>query len=213
MSSKTEFEKFSREMAHIPIYLSDLSLDQILEQPLFIQMKKYAQLQFTDVYKFIYQGSCGWAHLSKLGDNTHIKHYLAEELVAATETKDFDELLETLDLKSGLGRVNLRSWKEQFGDDIELLWKLMLRAQKNSPTTMDLFIERWGEFSEWIHQKVITYPVEAEKLVIEWLELVNTIASEITEPIELPMVSHSLMYKRYYSPSYRIIMEEDLFPV
>lgn len=212
MSSKTEFEKLSREMAHIPIYLRDLSLVQILEQPLFVQMKKYAQLQFTDVYKFIYQGSCGWAHLSKLGDNAHIKHYLAEELSTATETKDFDELLETLDFKSGLGRVNLRAWKEQFGDDIQLLWKLMLRAQNNSPTTMDLFIERWEEFSKWINQKVITYPIEAEKLVTEWLKLVHIIALEIKEPIELPMVSHSPMYKMYYTPSYRIIMEEDLFP-
>ena len=77
---------------------------------------------------------------------------------------------------------------------------------------MDLFIERWEEFSKWINQKVITYPIEAEKLVTEWLKLVHIIALEIKEPIELPMVSHSPMYKMYYTPSYRIIMEEDLFP-
>ena len=147
-----------------------------------------------------------------MGDETHIKDYLVKELSGAGKPTNFDELLEILDFETGLSRVNLRSWKEQFGEDVDLLWKLMLRAQNNTPTTTELFITRWNQFTRWIEKKVIFYPSGAEELVSNWIKLVRQIATEVKNPIELPMVSHSPMYKMFYSPSYRIVNENDLFP-
>jgi len=206
------FKELAKEMAHIPIYLKELSLDEVLKQPLFIQMKKYPKLQFSDVYKFIYQGSCGWAHLSKLGDETQIKEYLKQELSEALSPKEHDEIFEILDYETGLGRVNLRSWKEYFGEEIDLLWELMKKAQHNTPTTTDLFIKRWGEFTEWIDKGVIRYPPEAEELVVNWISLIREIAVDVKIPVDLPLISHSVTYKNNYSPSYRLIIEEELFP-
>ena len=208
-----EFEKLSKEMAHIPIYLKEMTKEEKLEQPLFLHMSKYSQLQFSDVYKFLYQGSCGWAHLSKLGDDSHIREYLTKELSEVTEITQYDEIFEILDYETGLGRVNLRVWKQYFGEDTDLLWKLMIIAQQNTPTNTNLFIKRWKSLAEWIDQKTITYPSGADELVARWFSLIETIASEVTDPSKLPMLSHSKMYKMYYNPSYRIIREDDLFPV
>lgn len=211
MSLISEFKRLSKEMAYIPIYLTEITKEKILEQPLFFHLSKYPLLKCSDVYKFIYQGSCGWSHLSKLGDELHVKNYLVKELSEALEPVEIDEIFELLDNKTRLGRVNLRSWKAQVGEDIELLWNLMLKTQQNTPDTTELFIQRWEEFSGWIEQGIITYPSGAKVSMTKWLALIADIAQEVTYPTELPMVSHSPMYRKIYHPTYRIVREEDIF--
>ena len=80
MSKLLEFKQSSQEMAHIPLYLKEISEESFLENPLFFHMNKYPLVQFSDVYKFIYQGTCGWSHLTNIGNEEHIKSYLKDEL-------------------------------------------------------------------------------------------------------------------------------------
>ncbi len=211
MSLLDEFRQLSEEMAYIPLYLKEVTQEAILEQPLFFHLSKYPLLQCIDVYKFLYQGSCGWAHLSSLGDEKQIKDYLVKELTEAEKQLEIDEIFELLDNKTRLGRVNLRSWKEHVGMDSELLLNLMMKAQQNTPGTPELFIERWEEFKEWLQQGLITYPAGAKKSMNRWLDLIFEIAHETVLSSDLPLVSHSPMFKKSYNPTYRIIREEDIF--
>ncbi|MHA1198836.1 MAG: hypothetical protein ACTSQF_05715, partial [Candidatus Heimdallarchaeaceae archaeon] len=134
-----------------------------------------------------------------------------KELSEAVKPVEMDEIFEILDNKTRLGRVNLRSWKAQGGEDVELLWKLMLRATQHTPKTTDLFLTRWEEFAGWIEQRVITYPSSAERSMKRWLELISEIAHSTKVSSELPLVSHSSMYRNFYQPTYRIIYEKDLY--
>ena len=113
-------------------------------------------------------------------------------------------------MKTRLGRVNLRVWKELFGIDYNLLWELMQKAQKDTPRTTDLFIQRWEQFRGWINSEEIKYPSGAQKSIYKWLDLINEIASKTRNVSDLPMVSHSPMYKKFYNPSYRIVREIDI---
>ncbi|MCE7742219.1 MAG: hypothetical protein GOP50_07140 [Candidatus Heimdallarchaeota archaeon] len=211
MIQLSEFKQLSKEMAHIPIYLKEITKKSLLEHPLFFHLSKYPLLQCRDVYKFIYQGSCGWAHLTKLGDEKHVKNYLVKELSEAVDPVEIDEIFELLDKETRIGRVNLRSWKAQVGEDLDLLWELMIKAKQNTPETTELFIQRWGEFSDWIEQGIIMYPLGAEKSMKKWLVLISEIAQKVELAVELPLVSHSPMYRKSYNPTYRLVREEDIF--
>ena len=68
MSDKAEFESYITEISHIPVYLQNVSEDEILQNPLFFHINKYPMLQCVDIYKFIMQGSCGWSHMSSFGN-------------------------------------------------------------------------------------------------------------------------------------------------
>ena len=52
MDDLKKFEDFIREMSHIPIYLRNVSEEEILQNPLFFHISKYPALQCIDVYKF-----------------------------------------------------------------------------------------------------------------------------------------------------------------
>ncbi len=210
MSLIDDFERQSKELSHIHLCLNEIKEKTILEQPLFFHLKKYPWIQFSDVYKLIYQGSCGWAHLSKLGDETHVKEYLEKELSEAVSPKANDYIYEILDTETGLCRVNLRSWKDLKGEDVELLWKLMKRAKKKTPSTTMLFIKRWREFTKLIDDQVILYSLELEESVRRWLTLIGKIAEEIEQAVNLPLISHSPIYRKMYNPSYRIVCRKDI---
>ena len=75
MEEATEFKNFIKEMSHIPVYLRNVSEDEIMQNPLFFHITKYPSLQCIDIYKFIMQGSCGWFHMSSFGDEKHLKDY------------------------------------------------------------------------------------------------------------------------------------------
>lgn len=211
MNNLKEFEDFTREMSHIPIYLRNVSEEEILQNPLFFHISKYPALQCIDVYKFIMQGSCGWTHMTSFGNEKHLKDYLVKELENAEEMHSFDTLFELLNEETRLGRVNLRAWKKHFGNEADLLWDLMQKAEETTPKTTKIFREKWKQLTEWVREGKITFPEGVLESVERWLNIVMEISEKYELASEIPLVSHSPMFRNYYKPSYRLAKEIDLF--
>ncbi len=211
MDNLKEFEDFIREMSHLPIYLRNVSEEEILQNPLFFHISKYPALQCIDVYKFIMQGSCGWSHMSSFGDEKHLKDYLIKEFEEAEEMQSIDAVFELLNEETRLGRVNLRAWKKHIGNEVDLLWDLMKKADETTPKTTKIFREKWKQLLDWVKERKITFPEGAFETVDRWLSIVMEIADKYELASEIPLVSHSPKFRKNYKPSYRLVKEIDLF--
>ena len=211
MKEETEFKRLVREMSHIPLYLKDVSEDEILQNPLFFHITKYPLLQCIDIYKFIMQGSCGWSHMASFGNEEHLKDYLIKEFKEAGELSEFDSVFELLNEETRIGRVNLRAWKRHVGNEIDLLWDLMKKAEETTPKTSKIFREKWKQFTSWVGEGKIIFPEEVKKMVEHWLEVVAKLAEKYESASDIPLVSHSPMFRKMYKPSYRLVKEIDLF--
>ncbi len=211
MANQDEFKDLAKIVSKVPISLSEVDFDLLDRNPLLSHVYHYPKVQLIDLYKFILQGTCGWMHLSQIGDKKSIEGFLKKELKEAEETLATDELFELLDIQTRLGRINLRSWKKHMGEDHEFLWELMNKTKLNAKKSLSLFIERWKGLIQWFDEKILSYTKSFDKNVKKWLKLVLDIAEESKDSSELPLVSHSQVFRREYKPCYRIMKDIDIF--
>jgi hypothetical protein len=211
MADQDEFKELSKIIAKVPISLSKVDFDLLDRNPILSHIFHYPKVQLVDLYKFILQGTCGWMHLSQIGDQKQIEDFLKKELKEAEETRETDELFELLDIQTRLGRINLRSWKKHMGDNHEFLWELMNKTKLNTKESLTLFIERWQGLTTWFNEKILTYKKSSESTVKKWMKLVLNIAEKSKDSSELPLVSHSDIYRKEYRPCYRIMKDIDIF--
>jgi len=204
-----KFKNFSQDVAQIVIQLNVTNQTLIQKEPLLKHIEKYPKLTMLDIYKFILQGTCGWRHSLKLGNEKQLKGYLYQELIDASELTDTDEIFELLDINTGIGRVNLRSWKKQKGEEIDFLWQKMIRLELDPEYSLDLFEQRWLKLIEWINEGVISYPLKYDSLIRSWISMVEFMTKETRTPENLPLVSHSRLFRDAYKPSYRLMKEVD----
>ena len=207
MEEKSDFENIIKEISHIPVYLRNVTEDEILQNPLFFHITKYPLLQCIDIYKFIMQGSCGWSHMSSFGTEKHLKDYLIKEFEESGELLKIDAVFELLNEETRLGRVNLRAWKKHIGNEVNLLWDLMKKAEETTPKTTEIFKKRWKQLITWIEEGKIIFPEGAKKSVKKWMEIVMDLAKKYELASEIPLVSHSPMFRKTYKPSYRLVKE------
>jgi hypothetical protein len=211
MANQNKFKVLAEKAAKVSISLDKIDFDLLDRNPLLSHVYHYPKVQLIDLYKFILQGTCGWLHLSQIGNRKKIKDFLKKELEEAEGTYESDELFELLDIQTRLGRINLRSWKKHMGEDHELLWELMNNTELDTRESLPLFIERWKSLIEWFNNKILSYGKTAETTVKKWLDFVLNLAEESEEPKELPLVSHSEIYRKEYKPCYRIMKDIDIF--
>jgi hypothetical protein len=211
MANLDEFKELAKKTAKIDVSLNKLDFDLLDRNPLLSHIFHYPKVQLVDLYKFILQGTCGWQHLSQIGDSNKIENFLKKELKEAEETRASDELFEILDIKTRLGRINLRTWKKHMGEDHELLWELMNKSELDSKKSLSLFIERWRELVQWFDEEILSYPKNAKITAKKWFDLILKIAKESKDSTELPLVSHSRIFRRAYKPCYRIMKDIDIF--
>ncbi|MHA1953500.1 MAG: hypothetical protein ACW96U_06110 [Candidatus Heimdallarchaeaceae archaeon] len=211
MANQDEFKELAKKAAKVPISLSKVDFDLLDRNPLLSHVFHYPKVQLVDLYKFVLQGTCGWLHLSQLGNKKSLEEFLKKELKEAEETHESDELFELLDIQTRLGRINLRSWKKYMGEDHDFLWELMNNTKLNSKKSLTLFIERWKGLMEWFNEKILSYSKSSETTVTKWLKLVLNMAEESEDSTELPLVSHSDIFRREYKPCYRIMKDIDIF--
>ena len=211
MAYQDGFKELAKKAAKVPISLNKIDFDLLDRNPLLSHIHHYPKIQLVDLYKFILQGTCGWKHLSQIGDKKKIEDFLKKELKEAEETHESDELFELLDIQTRLGRINLRSWKKHMGEQHEFLWELMNKTDINSKESLSLFKERWNRLISWFEKKILTYTKSSEKIVKKWLDTVLSIAEGSNDSSELPLVSHSEIYRKEYNPCYRIMKDIDIF--
>ncbi len=211
MANLDEFKELAKQTSKVAVSLNKLDFDLLDRNPLLSHVFHYPKVQLVDLYKFILQGTCGWQHLSEIGDKNKIEEFLKKELKEAEETRASDELFELLDIKTRLGRINLRTWKKHMGEDHEFLWELMNKSTLDSKKALSLFVERWEEFVQWFDEGILSYPKTSKTTVNKWFNSISKIVEETKDSTELPLVSHSLIYKRAYKPCYRIMKDIDIF--
>lgn len=211
MADQDEFKELAQKVAKVPISLTKVDFDLLDRNPLLSHVFHYPNVQLVDLYKFILQGTCGWMHLSQIGNTKNIEDFLKKELEEAEKTNESDELFELLDIQTRLGRINLRSWKKYMGENHDFLWELMNTTKLNTKKSLTLFIERWKGLMDWFNEKILSYSKSSESTVNKWLKLVLNMAEESKDSTELPLVSHSDIFRREYKPSYRIMKDIDIF--
>lgn len=201
MRFNDQFKLYSDQMKKSPVICDTNDTST----PLLAHIQKYPALMWADIYKFVLQGTCGWAHLFQIKDLSSVKEYLIKEYESAQRPLVFDSLFELLDSQTKFGRINIRAYKD-LNLSVESLWKLMLESKKSIPESTELFIIRWKALINY-YQKEKLYTTKVNKDALEkWLALVLNISKQVPTSSEMPLLSHSAQYREKYHPSYRIVI-------
>ena len=207
------FQGLNQKISRIHVILSDEIDEQLKENPLIVHIQNHPKLRWRDIYKFLMQGSCGWVHLKHLGSENRIREYLSQEFASSEDPLDDEDLYELLDSQTKFVRLNLRVWKKIIGDDPAVIWSLMQKASKETPTNTELFLQRWVDLIELYEKGFIKIKYGKKRnygRLFHWLSFVLELISEANNISEIPLVRHSTVFRRNYKPNYRIVKEEDV---
>ncbi|MHA1450642.1 MAG: hypothetical protein ACTSP4_14625 [Candidatus Hodarchaeales archaeon] len=177
------------------------------ENPLLQHIVSKRFLCWSDLYKFILQGTCGWTHLQTMTDLSEIKKWLIKELKEAGTPRREEKLFEILNHTTGIGRVNLRYWKRDFSTDHEPIWTMMRKIP--AMPNLELFRQKWEELNRFFDDGIL----HADKNILEiknWLSFIHSLSYRLDTPGELPGIRHSELYSKKFFPSYRLIIQKDL---
>jgi len=154
---------------------------------------EHPSMDGADVYKMLFQGTMGPAHLMK---NTDIAFSeLKKEFKRAKTCGRKDEkLLEAVSIGGAVVRVNLRPYNRR-GGEIEQLFKIMeVSARKFIPNKKKL-IRLWADFKSLVQKGLLEFDYR------EVLELDTRIKQK-----ENIVISHSEIYRKKEKPTYRVVL-------
>ena len=206
-----QFEKAVSDISLFFVKLRTIDYKNEKKPPLIAHMVNFSNIKWRDIYKFIFQGTCGWTHLSSDKSLEKVKQYLIEELESINESDSTTSLYEILNYTTKLCRVNLQEWKFRFQESIEELWKLMLKANETTPKTTEIFAEQWKELIDMSENNYFIFRSKHEKNTVEnWLNIVLDLAREVNLSSKMPLLHHSEEYRIKYKPHYRLVNVDDL---
>jgi len=155
-------------------------------------LTKYPAMQLEDVYKLIFQATCGPAHLDR--DCIRIGQALKNE--SATLTPAAEPLIELISPERRFVRLNLKSYIYHHGNLDSLAAIVYQSAQLQSYPKTEL-AKRWQLVGELIEQGKL--PFERSKY---------DSLSQILIERGYPSIHHSPLYRLNYQPAYRVIAWE-----
>ena len=148
--------------------------------------EKYPEMQPQDLYKLIYQNEFGGGHLIR--DKEKCREYLYNEYDNVehinTEREEY--------IGNGIVRINLKGLKREELDG--LIEKFVLSAEKVKGN-INSFKEKLKLACETVKSGVFSFTLADFTAFLTEAEEKN-----------YPAVSHSDVYKRLYSPSYRVVL-------
>ena len=207
------FYKVSRKISKFPVKLSEITDIEIQKHPLINHIQKFPLLRWKDVYKFLMQGTCGWGHLKNSGKLDGVKFYLEEEYESIGDPLPEEDLYDLLNTKTKIVRLNLRVWKQRFEDNPDQIWNLMLSALEKTPESTEFFLEQWSILISIYEKGVIQINQKRKRKynkLLDWLNFVLEFVKETEKISDIPLLHHSSVYRKNYSPSYRLVIEDDL---
>ncbi|MHA1318136.1 MAG: hypothetical protein ACTSQ6_11570 [Candidatus Heimdallarchaeaceae archaeon] len=151
-------------------------IEEGMPSSLLFYLKKYLQQTWGDLYKFIYQGSCGWIHLKKISNLERVKVYLEQ-----------------------------RVWKEELGLSSSYIWKLMEESLRATPQTLLIFIDSWNQICYFFKEGILTTEDNQIRLLKNTLSDISIQLKGYKSCLDLPLISHSAIFRTKYKPSYRIV--------
>jgi len=180
-------------------------IEEEMPSSLLFYLKKYPKQTWGDLYKFIYQGSCGWIHLKKISNLERVKVYLEQELNACNKNREDEVLFELLNEKTMFGRLNLRVWKEDLGLSSSYVWELMEESLRATPKTLSVFIDSWNQICYFFKEVILTTEDNQIRLLKNTLSDISIQLKGYKSCLDLPLISHSAIFRTNYNPSYRIV--------
>jgi len=157
------------------------------------QQNSKRNLEIQDVYKMIYQGVFGVAHI--LDNPAKAKQYLEQEF-QSIEPSANEKLIENISVSGEVVRLNLRSYKFQNGN-VNLIFEAMKRSAKEIKGSQQQFLTVWDEFKQAVFNGELNF--EKEELL--------TFDSKMKSSNYLVM-HHSQGYRDTNHPAYRILTKK-----
>lgn len=152
-------------------------------------LDRYPQMELVDLYKLLYQATCGPAHL--VSDSVEVYQEIRAELeglVAAPEP-----LTENIDAHGAYMRINLKSFK-YYGGDPRQLARIVCNSAKLDSNAHQKLQQRWQLVGQLIRDGLLPFTVAAYEELTDTLQAAN-----------FPAVHHSPTYRRMYQPAYRVV--------
>lgn len=155
-------------------------------------LARYPSMQPADIYKLVYQGTMGPAHLGV--NSQEIRKYLDQELSTVVADENC-ELIENISPDSEYVRINLKRYKA-LGYSSDIMVQSVVKSCREQSVNVVKLKNVWGYISRQVSAGQI--PVDmAEFLVFQQHVLENN----------YPVVHHSEQYRRHYSPAYRVVIK------
>ena len=153
----------------------------------------HPKAQLQDYYKLFFQDAFGPGHIIK--DKTSAEKYLRIELEEASnfEEKDFQNISST----NSFYRVNINVINKELISFENLLDAFIKSAKIENEISSKEWLEEWGN----IEQQILLMKIPMENIEKQSTELWKIIRSE-------QLISHSSIYRKTYSPHYRLINAE-----
>ena len=153
-------------------------------------LRRRPRMEVRDVYKLLYQGAFGVAHI--MGEKAW------ERLMEEAERVDLldhleEPLVELVSVDGRFVRVNLRPYIRQ-GGDLRTLYRAMLESSEHEGDPTE-FVSLWGMFMEAAAEQDLDFDDETIRLYDRSLEEAGP------EPRH-----HSAIYREAYYPAYRVVM-------
>jgi hypothetical protein len=161
----------------------------------------------ADIYKCLHQGEFGVGH--SIEDPKKFAHMLGQDLLRA-EARSDEPVLENVSLDGRVYRVNLRPYRKIFVRREQSATDLLVEAcmksavahrgsRENFMVTLDCFrsLNKNGELA--VRGRSYMFP---DELVALFLVQVRDFMSASGN---IPVLSHSPIYRNYNSPSYRVV--------
>jgi len=156
------------------------------------QQRLHPNLRIQDVYKLLFQGVMGVAHI--LGDKERARRYLEDEFTTVDVSEFLNEpLVEDVSVSGGVARINLRPFK-RLGLSIDRLFEAMILSAERMKENREEFIMLWNRFMKL---------VKVGKLDFNYENLVKF--DKVIRDRGYPPVHHSKEYVNANKPAYRVV--------
>lgn len=157
--------------------------------------ERYPQMQMKDFLKLIYQNTFGPKHFSDSPSKTDIAQYLVQELSETTVESGSD-----LPVDLGFGYVRIPLQAIQSGkwtiDSLSSAFEQSMLAKEEQTMAESILL-----FREKV-DLVLTL-VKKQQINLSWAECVTTVEAYYHDGIR--PISHSALYRKTYSPHYRVV--------
>ncbi|HDQ45793.1 MAG TPA: hypothetical protein ENN17_09905 [bacterium] len=156
------------------------------------QIHRYPRFEVQDLYKLLHQAACGGHHFPE--DEAEARGILLAEWKDLEAPRENEPLVERIDPKEQIVRINLRPFKAQGGLPEQIFFLFKRSVGEIRPDT-GLLIRYWDAVSEMAED--VELPFRIDHLGSFW---------ESMRKEGLPPARHSQAYRRAYQPHYRIIL-------
>ncbi len=156
------------------------------------QVHRYPKLQVQDLYKLLFQAACGGEHL--LSETSEARDFLFAEWQTLSVPFENEPLVESIDPKNQIIRVNLRPFKEKGGRP-EQIFILFQRSAETVSRDTGMLKTYWTALGEMVLDVELSFRID--NIQTFW----ETMTAE-----GFPPVHHSKIYRQAYQPHYRVLL-------